>query len=265
MKLAASLARKGDEVRDLVGLAEAADGVLAHEEFLDVVADGVEQRGVDEAGSHGVHADALGRVLQRGVLRHAHDRVLGGHIGGGGGEADAAEDRRDVHDRAAAVGEDRGDLRAHVAEHGVEVDRDDLVPRFVGVLRGRGGGATDAGVVHADAERREGVRELDGRRDPRDVGGVADRGLGRAAGGADLLDDLVGVVGVEVVDDHGGAVLGQQQGGRAPDSAARSRHDRRTVRYVVLGHGWPSSRAGAVPGDLLGRSVLVLRAYPSGG
>jgi hypothetical protein len=115
------------------------------------------------------------------------------------------------------------------------VDADDGVP-FVGGHVEDHAVAEDPGDVDEDVEAAVladgGLDEVLGGFVVGDVGAVSD---GAAAGLGDFLDDLPGRPGVvpgpvqgraEVVDDHRGALPGQQQRHRPPDPAARTRHDR---------------------------------------
>ena len=60
-----------------------------------------------------VDADAVGRVLDRGLLREVDERALRRAIGGVSGRADRAEHRTEQHDRAAAAVGHRGDAVLH--------------------------------------------------------------------------------------------------------------------------------------------------------
>jgi hypothetical protein len=74
-----------------------------------------DERRDDEAGTDRVDPHALRGILERGVLGQADDRVLGGHVGRGAGEAGRAENRGDVDDRAPARRGDGRQLRAQAA------------------------------------------------------------------------------------------------------------------------------------------------------
>ena len=73
-------------------------------------------------------------------------------------------------------------------------------------------------------------------------------GDGLAAGVLDRRDDFIGRPGLAieltagaaavVVDDHGCALCGEQQGVSAPDAASRARHDRHPSSQSVS-HGCP--------------------------
>src|ERR1700733_9982152 len=96
--------------------------------------------------------------------------------------------------------------------------------------------AHDAGVVHQHiqaTERVDGGLDQGGSLIPvRDVGAVSD---GFASGGGDLVDDALGRAAsavrgsvqayADVVDDHACTFVGEGQGVRAADTAARSRDD----------------------------------------
>ena len=192
-----------------------------------------------------VHPYALRGVLQRGRLRHAHDAVLGGDICGRRGEADAAEDRRDVDDRTAAVVEDRRDLRLHVPEDRVEIDRDDLVPIVVRSTRQSGTDAPPMPALLTPIRSGASVpaRSMEEAIHSASVASPADA-VGHTARRADLVDHVLGGLGVQVVHDYRCAVLRKQQRGGPADSAACAGDDRRAVRNVVLCHETtPSERA----------------------
>ena len=111
--------------------------------------------GAHVAGGDRVHVDALARPLVGERLGELGDAPLGRRIGGDEDPALEGEQRGDVDDLAAAVGE-------HVAaggpahpEHRVEVDVEDREPVLVARLGG--GRAPDrAGVVDDDVERTRG-------------------------------------------------------------------------------------------------------------
>ena len=128
----------------------------------------------------------------------------------------------------------------------LQVDTDHVVP--VGLLHVEAHLVPeDAGVVDQDVQAAEGVDGLvDQRLGPlpgADVGGV-DRRV--AAAGLDQLDDLLGGVlvaplalqgGADVVDDHLGALGGQQQGLLPSDTPTRAGDD--GYLAVEQSHGWP--------------------------
>src|SRR4029453_6154001 len=89
---------------DVIRRAEAAErsgfDPLARDVGIGMAGDG--HRRVDEARMDRVHADLVGRVLDRRRLGKDAHRALGGMVGRVGVAADDAADRRDVDDRAAA-------------------------------------------------------------------------------------------------------------------------------------------------------------------
>jgi hypothetical protein len=76
--------------------------------------------------------------------------MLGGNVGRRVGEADRAEDRRHVDDRAATPLHHRGELAAQAVEHPAQVDGDHSLPSLDGVFSGGHLVAADARVVDRD-------------------------------------------------------------------------------------------------------------------
>jgi len=105
-------------------------------------------RGFNKTRADRVDADALAGVLQRGALGHAHQCMLGRHIGGRSGPAVAAQDRGHVDDGATALGLHRVELVFHAVEDSVQVHRQHAVPLIQRIFAGFQAGATDTGIVH---------------------------------------------------------------------------------------------------------------------
>ena len=178
---------------------------------------------IDEARMHRVHADLVGRVLDRGGLGEDAHRALGGVIGGIGVRADDAADRGDIDDRAAAGalhGRDRG-LGAE--EHAGGVDLHDAVPvleRLIGQPRPGGEAGLDVllGIAAGDAgdvaEYVEAAVALLGLRHdgrpPRLLADVLEGKRRRAAGVGDLLRYALAQSSVAVRQQHLGAVQREQ-------------------------------------------------------
>ena len=177
---------------------------------------------VDEARTHGVHADAFRGDLLRETDRQRVDCALGGgviHIFAGRTQTRGAG--RNIHDRAA-----RSVVPRRHAPHGLaraeeRADHiggeDTMEPRGIhrvhAHLRFQ-----DAGVVHQGRERSE--RVIDGRKQPFDVrldGHVSRHGDRSRPTGFDGLDNALGGFPVlSEIDADGIAVLGGQSAVAAP-------------------------------------------------
>ena len=111
------------------------------------------------------------------------------------------------------------------------MDANDIVPLLLGHVEDHAV-AQDAGHVDEDVQPAELVEGLlDHALAAIDVGDSVEVRDGLAAGGADLVGDVLRRTGVrlravdvhaEVVDDDAGAFLGKELGDAAPDAAARS-------------------------------------------
>ncbi len=97
--------------------------------------------GFDEAGTHGVHADADVGVFDGGGLRQADDAMLGRNVARRGGKADQSGDRGGVDDRPALLLGHDFQFGFHRQPHAFQIDRDHAVERllrpFVRTLAGR--------------------------------------------------------------------------------------------------------------------------------
>ena len=115
------------------------------------VSDAARHRGVDDAWFDERDTHAEGLHLASESLGEGFERPLGGHVSGERSAADAARDRTDVDDAAAAS-------RAHVGDDGLNAAEDaEVVGLHGGAEFGKrklfdGAGAFDAGVVdeHVD-------------------------------------------------------------------------------------------------------------------
>ncbi len=161
-------------------------------------------------------------------------------MGRGIGEADRAEDRGDVDDRAPAFrGGDGRQLCAQAVEDGVLVDLDDLPPRVKRVLPHRRGRAADARVVDGDAQRPKLAGRCDGALRELLVGDVAHRARGRAPRSVDLVHHSLRAGFVNVVGENRGTVGGEQARDGAPDPRTSTGDDRGTF---PLRRMWPCIR-----------------------
>jgi hypothetical protein len=105
---------------DLVGPARAADGNVLRDlgVCLLVAADDIARDlRVDQAGVHGVHADALLDVLESSRPRQADNSVLRSDVGTDTGVPGQRTDRRVVDDRAATLALHLPQLIFHAAPH----------------------------------------------------------------------------------------------------------------------------------------------------
>jgi hypothetical protein len=230
--------------RDLVHGAEAIDGVHPRHRLEGGVVERLENRGPDEGGADGVHADALLGVLHRRHLGHADHAVLAGHVGARALEADRAENGGNVHDRAAPCLFHLGNGVAHPVEHAREVDADHLRPVLGRALRQRALLAADPGIV--DQKVQPAARlggEGDHRLHLRGLGDVAAIGVGGPARAPDLLDHGRAILRREVGTDHRGAAAGEfardfgaDARGRAGDEGALAvESDVHVVSFRVTG------------------------------
>ena len=202
----------GDGVGDRLGRHRAAGERLQLPQAAGdpLVADrAARHRRVDEAGLDEVHADALGRALERRGAHEPAQAGLAGRVGGGEevGVGVGGEDRPDRDERAAAAAAEGRERRAQEPEGGLEVDEEDLGPALVA-----------AGADRAVAERAPAHpdRVHDAREGPEPLG-LLDGALG-AAGARDV--DAVAVHG-----DHAVAVRLEPLDARAADTAGRPGHE----------------------------------------
>ena len=193
-----------------------------------------EQRGVDGAGAHAVHPDAAGRVLDGGHPREIDDAGLGRVVGADGEVGEEAGDRRRVHDRAAAAGEQLGDGTLHRPEHAGEAELDGVRPHALvevtekrqPALATRQRGLAE-GVVVQDVEAAEGLHgAADHRVDPCRGAGIGRDRQRHATGLGDLLGHRLGARPVDVGHAHLGPALREAQRRGAPDARTRPRYQR---------------------------------------
>jgi hypothetical protein len=242
-----------------------------------------------------VDQDVLLLALEREGLGEAVDAELGHRVVGLAEVAVDAGGRRG-HDDAAVA------LVAHQAPRGggalvaaEDVDLVDEVPVGLAHLLERDV-AEDAGVVDEDVDLAEGVDGgLDDGVAVLDRVVVGDRG---AAGGLDLVDDLVGgrarlalagEAAAEIVDDDLGAARREEQRVGAPQSATGAGDDRdlaiepqflahrmfSRALSVVPGVGWRRRRGGRgddrrkhappVGDELVGAALLAVQTRGGGG
>ena len=202
--------QEGHDLGDLLGLAESPDRVERFQGGQGHVRSLRDTRGHDETRVHGVDADALLAVLQGRGLGQTGHRMLGGGVVGQVLHGGESGDGGGVDDRAAARGQDLGNLVFQAVEDAVEVDVDDLLP--VGDLQVRNVllRADDAGVVEGQVQCAVGLLgEGDGRLCVLGVGDIRLEGGGRAAGLGDLLGDLLRGFEVDVGQDDRGTAGGQ--------------------------------------------------------
>jgi hypothetical protein len=116
----------------------------------------------------------------------------------------------------------------HAEKHAGEIDRDDLIPGLLGIIRDRDKNvAFDAGIVERIiqlAEALDGARNQ--RRNLRRLPHVGLNEQRRAPGGLDQANRLPGLIGPAAGDHHLGALLGEGERGGATDARAAARDER---------------------------------------
>ena len=160
------------------------------------------------------HAGRRSGQVQRHRLRQHGDTAFASDIGSRGPIGDAAEDRADIDDGAAALPAHRCDHLLAAEKGAVEVDRDRPCQRLGravlhGVARKRHAGGIDEDVD--PAMRTQHV--LDQRRPVILNGNIH-------------LADLRAIVGSDVGPDHHCAFRPKAQGDRRADAGRSPRHDR---------------------------------------
>ena len=111
------------------------------------------------ARADSVHADSLGRMIERHAAGHLHDSTLAGAIGDESRFTVEAPFGRRIHDAAASLRTHLLEGSATHEEHGTDVDCQSLVP---GVIRCRECRALmqDTGIVDEDVETAEALDSL---------------------------------------------------------------------------------------------------------
>src|SRR6185437_9695253 len=146
----------GNQEEHQLGALVAVARVAQWNKTLDVLfpafaaAEVVEAKGVDQAGTYRVDADAVGREVERHRAAECVDGGLGGGVGGGLGRRDFARDRRNVDDAAAVALSDHFSSRgARQQKRPIDIGHHHFLPDFVRKLDGRDAivAAGGAGVV----------------------------------------------------------------------------------------------------------------------
>jgi hypothetical protein len=185
---------------------------------LGIVLQGLGVVGGEVAGGDGVDVDAAGGPLVGEGLGELADAAFGRGIGRDVDASLEGEQRGDVDDFAAALGEHVAAGVLGEAEDTGEVDIDDSLPVFGGVVGG-GGAADDAGVVDEDVNGAEaGDGFVDEAMADILVADVADEGDGMSAGG---VDECLGFFwdGAGAVESDVGASFGESEGDAGAEAA----------------------------------------------
>ena len=146
----------------------------------------------------------LGPYMNARRLRESRDRVLRRGVGDAGGRAAERGLGGGVHDRAAALGEHRGDDRAHELHRAGHVDPHHAVPHGIAHVADR------SHVVHDPGDVREAVDGVAGGRDDpaMPASSVMSPASGDDVGAGVLGDELVETLLRDVDGDHASAFAG---------------------------------------------------------
>ena len=203
--------------------------------------------GLDEAGTHGVDANAVRREFARERLSPAEHREFRGRIMREQRRADLGGERSRVDDAARALGDEMpgGDLvgQEYAARVDGEIEVPILVRQFERALHGRDAGVGDADIAAAELLERFAERALDRR-------ALAHVDLNRDRACANLQRRSPGRLAIDIGDRHSHAALRERRGDGAADPLRAAGYERTfaaefRIRRMVCRH-CPSRVRGRV-------------------
>src|SRR5918993_3634861 len=148
-------AQPNDGRGDLLGLAHPPDRLLRDHPrppLGGASAEAVHHRGLDDPGTHRVHAEVRRGIIERGRFREADHAELRRRIGGLSSDPFDARARRRVHDDAAALPQHERNFVPHAQEHVPEIDVHQPVPFVFRYLGERHDRLLDTGIVEGEVE-----------------------------------------------------------------------------------------------------------------
>ena len=212
---------------DLLEPSGAARGNVAQEPLA--YAGVIERLGVhvghEPAGGDRVDLHVVARPLDAQGARERDHAALGGGVRGVSGQARRAEHRGEIDDLARLLGDQPRGGRSAPVEHADQVHLDRAAELF-GRHLGHRADVGDARVVHEDVEPSQPVdRALDQGFHLRVLGHVGRNREGAPAAPLDLVGRLFEVGNGASGQRDVGARLGEGQGHRPPEAAARAGND----------------------------------------
>ena len=173
---------------------------------------------VHQAEGDGVGGDAEAGVLEGEGAHESHPAALARRVGGDADvDAGVARARRDGDDPPPGLLDHRVDHGVNTVEDPAQVHLDGAVPLArIHLAEGSGDHRLGAAVARVVDEDVDGAAAVERGSHGAEVGDVERHRRGAVAALVDRRGDLGGPVGVEVVDQHGGALGRQRRAMPAP-------------------------------------------------